>query len=80
MIAGNDRRPRKDPGDEAKGAATCAARWARVTIGGATVIAGGIVKVLLGVKAEGRQLEQVARPPTAVTTTRCPRAPLPKAH
>jgi len=44
------------------------------------VIAGGIVKVLLGVKAEGRQLEQVALPLTAVTTTQCSRAPLPKAH
>jgi hypothetical protein len=49
-------------------------RWARVTIGGAPVIPGGIVEVLLRVKAEGRQLEQVARPLTAVPPPSVPGA------
>ena len=49
-------------------------------IGSAITIAGGIVEVLLGVKAEGRQLEQVARPLSAVTATQVPRAPLAEAQ
>jgi hypothetical protein len=44
------------------------------------MIAGGIVELLLGVAAERRGLEQVARPLSAVTDTQVPRAPLPKAH
>jgi MFS family permease len=49
-------------------------------IGGGIMIAGGIVELLLGVAAERRELEQVARPLSAVTDTQIPRAPLPKAH
>jgi MFS family permease len=49
-------------------------------IGGAMMIVGGIVELLLGVPAERRQLEQVARPLTAVTTAQVPRATLPKAN
>jgi MFS family permease len=49
-------------------------------IGGGIMIVGGIVELLLGVAAERRGLEQVARPLSAVTATQVPRAPLPKAH
>jgi MFS family permease len=49
-------------------------------IGGAIMIVGGIVELLLGVEAEGRELEQVARPLTAVGGTRVSRAPIAKAH
>jgi MFS family permease len=49
-------------------------------IGGGIMIVGGIVELLLGVAAERRGLEQVARPLSAVTDTQVPRAPLPKAH
>jgi MFS family permease len=49
-------------------------------LGGAMMIVGGIVELLLGVPAERRQLEQVARPLTAVTTAQVPRATLPKAN
>jgi MFS family permease len=49
-------------------------------IGGGLMIVGGIVELLLGVAAERKELEQIARPLTAVTTTRVPRAPMPKAH
>jgi hypothetical protein len=45
-------------------------------IGGVSMIDGGIVEVLPGVRAENRQLEQVARPLTAVTT----QSPGPKVH
>jgi hypothetical protein len=49
-------------------------------IGGAMMILGGIVELLLGVPAERRELEQVARPLTAVSAAQVPRATLPKAH
>jgi hypothetical protein len=44
------------------------------------MIVGGIVKVPLGVPAERRELEQVARPLTAVTASQVPGATPPKAH
>jgi MFS family permease len=50
------------------------------SIGGGLMIVGGIVELLFGVAAERKELEQIARPLTAVTTTRVPRAPMPKAH
>jgi hypothetical protein len=50
------------------------------TIGGAVMIAGGIVELLLGVAAERKELEQVTLPLSAVTTTQVPRAPLPTTH
>lgn len=37
-------------------------------IGGGLMILGGLVKVLLGVNAERRSLESVARPLTAVSS------------
>ena len=49
-------------------------------IGGVLMIAGGLVEVLLGVQAEGKELEQVARPLSAVTAPQVPRAPLAPAH
>jgi MFS family permease len=49
-------------------------------IGGGMMIVGGIVELLLGVAAERRQLEQVARPLSAVTAAQIPRAPLPQSH
>jgi MFS family permease len=49
-------------------------------IGGALMIVGGIVELRLGVAAERKELEQIARPLTAVTTTQVPRAPMPRAH
>lgn len=48
-------------------------------IGGVIMILGGIVAVILGVNAENQELEQIARPLTAVPPTRVPRAPMPKA-
>jgi MFS family permease len=48
-------------------------------VGGGIMIVGGVVEVLLGVKAEGRGLEQLARPLTQVTSRQIPRAPAPKA-
>jgi hypothetical protein len=52
----------------------------RYVIGGTIMVAGGIVEVLLGVSAEGRQLEQVACPLSAIAATQVPRRPLPGAH
>jgi len=49
-------------------------------IGGGLMIVGGIVELLLGVAAERKELEQIARPLTAVTATQVPRAPMPRAH
>jgi hypothetical protein len=49
-------------------------------IGGGLMIAGGIVELLLGVAAERKELEQIARPLTAITATQVPRAPMPRAH
>ncbi|HEX2317514.1 MAG TPA: MFS transporter [Streptosporangiaceae bacterium] len=49
-------------------------------IGGGAMIVGGVVELLLGVPAERKELEQVARPLTAVTATQVPRATLPQAH
>jgi MFS family permease len=49
-------------------------------IGGALMIVGGIVELLLGVAAERKELEQITRPLTAVTATQVPRAPMPRAH
>jgi hypothetical protein len=37
------------------------------------------VELLLGVAAERKELEQIARPLTAVTATQVPRAPMPRA-
>lgn len=45
-------------------------------IGGVIMIAGGIVEVLLGVAAQGKELEQVAPPLLVVAATQVPRAPL----
>ena len=47
-------------------------------IGGGLMIVGGIVELLLGVAAERKELEQIARPLTAVTATQVPRAPMPE--
>ena len=47
---------------------------------GTAWILDGIVELLLGVAAERKELEQIARPLTAVTTTQVPRAPMPRAH
>ena len=44
------------------------------------MIVGGIVELLLGVAAERKQLEQIARPLTAVAATQVPRSPMPRAH
>jgi hypothetical protein len=49
-------------------------------IGGGLMIAGGIVELLLGVAAERKELERIARPLTAITATQLPRAPMPRAH
>jgi MFS family permease len=49
-------------------------------IGGELMIVGGIVELLLGVAGERKELEQIARPLTAVTATQVPRAPMPRAH
>jgi MFS family permease len=49
-------------------------------IGGGLMIVGGIVELLLGVAAERKELEQIARPLTAVTATQVPRAPMPRTH
>ena len=46
-------------------------------LGGALMIVGGVVELLLGVAAEG-ELEQVARPLTAVPASQVPRAPMPR--
>jgi MFS family permease len=48
-------------------------------IGGSIMILGGVVEVVLGVNAENEELEQIARPLSAVSSTRVPRAPMPKA-
>ena len=45
------------------------------SIGGGIMIIGGVLELLLGVAAEGRELEQVIRPQTAVTATQIPRVP-----
>jgi MFS family permease len=45
-------------------------------IGGAMMIVGGVVELLLGVAAEGKELEQIARPLSSVTAAQVPRAPL----
>ena len=47
---------------------------------GTAWILGGIVELLLGVAAERKEPEQIARPLTAVTATQIPRAPMPRAH
>ena len=47
-------------------------------LGGALMIVGGVVELLLGVAAEGKELEQVARPLTAVPASQVPRAPMPR--
>lgn len=44
------------------------------------MIVGGIVELLLGVAAERKELEQIARPLTAVTATQVRRTPMPRAH
>ena len=49
-------------------------------IGGGVMIVGGLVELWLGVAAEGKGLEQVARPLTAVTAAQVPRAGLHKAQ
>jgi MFS family permease len=49
-------------------------------VGGAMMILGGIVELLLGIRAERRGLEQVARPLTAVAASQVPRATLPQAN
>ena len=48
------------------------------TLGGVLMIVGGVVELLLGVAAEGKELEQVARPLTAVPASQVPRAPMPR--
>jgi MFS family permease len=48
-------------------------------IGGGLMIVGGVVDLFLGVPAEGKELEQVARPLGAVAVPRTPRAPMPRA-
>ena len=48
-------------------------------IGGGIMVIGGIVELLPGVAAEGRELEQVARPLTAVSVAQVRRAPMPRA-
>jgi MFS family permease len=48
-------------------------------IGGGLMIVGGIVELLL-VAAERKELEQIARPLTAVAATQVPRSPMPRAH
>jgi hypothetical protein len=45
------------------------------SIGGGIMIIGGVLELSLGVVAEGRELEQVTRPQTAVTATQIPRVP-----
>jgi hypothetical protein len=47
-------------------------------LGGVLMILGGVVELFLGVPAEGRELEQVARPLTAVSASQTPRAPMPR--
>ena len=47
-------------------------------LGGVLMIVGGVVELLLGVAAEGKELEQVARPLTAVPVSQAPRAPMPR--
>jgi MFS family permease len=49
-------------------------------IGGSAMILGGVVELLLGVPAERKELEEIARPLTAVATTQVPRATWPKTH
>ena len=44
------------------------------------MIVGGIVELLLGVAAERKELEQIARPLTALTATQVPRALMPRYH
>jgi hypothetical protein len=44
------------------------------------MIAGGVVELLLGVPAERKELEPVARQLSAVTATQVPRATLPQAR
>ncbi len=44
------------------------------SIGGGIMIIGGVLELLLGVVAEGRELEQVTGPQTAVTATLIPAA------
>lgn len=48
-------------------------------LGGGIMVIAGIVELLPGVAAEGRELEQVARPLTAVSVTQVRRAPMPRA-
>jgi MFS family permease len=47
-------------------------------LGGALMITGGVVELLLGVPAENKELEQVARPLSAVSHSQTPRAPMPR--
>ncbi|MGI5286382.1 MFS transporter [Nonomuraea polychroma] len=48
--------------------------FAGYLIGGAVMVVGGIVEILLGVRAERRPLEAVARPLSAIPGTAVPRA------
>ncbi|HUE28189.1 MAG TPA: MFS transporter, partial [Solirubrobacteraceae bacterium] len=52
--------------------------FAGYALGGALMIIGGVVELLLGVPAENKELEQVARPLSAVSFSQAPRAPMPR--